>query len=490
MKKIIFLFLIYSQISFASFNLNSNIERSYSSIMNLEFDVAKNILEKERNVNPENGFILLHENYIDFLTIIINEDFNYFNTHKSYKSERLASINNTDNLSPYFLYSKAEINLQWAFARLKFGQYAKASIEILNAYRMLEENKILFPEFNLNNKGLGLLHTLLGAIPDEFSWILNMTNLNGDIALGIHELDLVLNDTNLLMYEQETLFIISFLRMNLDKDKSAYLMYLQRIGDRYKENILLNFTAARLSYTLGQNDKCIKILSDRPSSLSKLNFYYLDYLQAMAYMYKLDLHSAKKKFRYFLTNYNGNNYVKSAYHKLALISFLQNNQEETSNNLNNVVVKGTLYIDEDKVSFKDAQENKLSHPFLIRSRLLYDGGYYYQSLSEIKQFIKLLDLSSLDMQAEYWYRLARIYSKLDYDQKDIFDSYNMSLEKGVNSKKYYAPMSALQIALIYEDQNNLSKAKHYFKSCISMSGFDYQRGIHQKAKAGLNRISN
>jgi hypothetical protein len=51
-------------------------------------------------------------------------------------------------------------------------------------------------------------------------------------------------------------------------------------------------------------------------------------------------------------------------------------------------------------------------------------------------------------------------------------------------------MSALQIALIYEDQNNFSKARYYFNSCISMSGFDYQRGIHQKAKAGLNRISN
>ena len=75
---------------------------------------------------------------------------------------------------------------------------------------MLEENKILFPEFNLNNKGLGLLHTLLGAIPDEFSWILNMTNLNGDIALGIQELNLVLNDTNLLMYEQETISLYTY----------------------------------------------------------------------------------------------------------------------------------------------------------------------------------------------------------------------------------------------------------------------------------------
>ena len=49
-------------------------------------------------------------------------------------------------------------------------------------------------------------------------------------------------------------------------------------------------------------------------------------------------------------------------------------------------------------------------------------------------------------------------------------------------------MSALQIGLLYEQENNMQQAKYYFNKCLSMSGFDYERGIHQKAKSGLSRI--
>ena len=43
--------------------------------------------------------------------------------------------------------------------------------------------------------------------------------------------------------------------------------------------------------------------------------------------------------------------------------------------------------------------------------------------------------------------------------------------------------------LIYEEQNDFENAKIYFDKCLEMSGFDYERGIHQKAKAGKERIN-
>ena len=51
-------------------------------------------------------------------------------------------------------------------------------------------------------------------------------------------------------------------------------------------------------------------------------------------------------------------------------------------------------------------------------------------------------------------------------------------------------MSALQIAIEYEKMGEKQKAKSYYNKCLSMKDFDYQRGIHLKAKAGLNRIAN
>jgi tetratricopeptide (TPR) repeat protein len=51
-------------------------------------------------------------------------------------------------------------------------------------------------------------------------------------------------------------------------------------------------------------------------------------------------------------------------------------------------------------------------------------------------------------------------------------------------------MSALQIGLIYENKKDYKKALIYFERCLSLSDFDYERGIHQKAKVSLSRITN
>ena len=78
MQKFILLLLLFSRFSFASFDMNENMQSSYSHIIALEFDEAKLKIAEEQLANPENGFIYLHKNYIDFLTIIIGEDFVLF----------------------------------------------------------------------------------------------------------------------------------------------------------------------------------------------------------------------------------------------------------------------------------------------------------------------------------------------------------------------------------------------------------------------------
>ena len=72
----------------------------------------------------------------------------------------------------------------------------------------------------------------------------------------------------------------------------------------------------------------------------------------------------------------------------------------------------------------------------------------------------------------------------------LIKRFEKSYELGKNTTNYYAPMSALQIGLIYEKQNRFEQAEIYFEKCLAMSNFDYERGIHQKAKAGVSRISD
>lgn len=490
MRKLTLVFLFFSQLAFASFDMNKNMQKSYSHIINLEFEKATILLAKEQSQNPENGFIPLHKNYIDFLTILITEDFNYFKSHENFKDVRLGLLDDNDKNSPYYLYSKAEVSLQWAFSRLKFKQYLTAAYELLKAYKLLEENQEKFPDFTLNNKGLGLIHALLGAVPKEFNWILNLGGFKGSVSLGLSELDAVLNDNRFVMYEDEVLFLLSFLQINLGNNDALCQKYLDRIGDGYQDNLLLNFVAARLSHNLGQNDYCLTVLKNRPNNSGSVKFHYLDYLQGMSYLYTLDFKNAQQRLEYFLANFRGVNYIKSANHKLVWIAFLQNNTEMKRTYFARVISDGNTSIDEDKVALKDAQSNYISHPMLLKTRLLYDGGYYSLALSELNQIEGDQYFSSETNQIEYWYRLARVKSKLNNSEKVIIEDYTKALEKGRNSSSYYAPMSAFQIGLIYEKKDDFQQAKFYFNKCLSMSGFDYERGIHQKAKAGLDRISD
>ena len=490
MRKLILIFLLLSQLAFASFDMNDNMRKSYSHIINLEFEKATFLLAKEQSQNPANGFISLHKNYIDFLIIIITEDFNYFESHEKFKHERLDLLDDNDKNSPYYLYSKAEISLQWAFSRLKFEQYPTAAYELVKAYNLLELNQQKFPNFTLNNKGLGLIHALLGAVPKQFHWILNIAGLNGSISLGFSELDAVLNDNRFTMYDDEVLFLLSFLQINLGNNDGYSQRYLDMIGDRYKDNLLLSFAAARLSHNLGQNDYCLSVLQNRHDNSKAVKFYYLDYLQGMSYLYALDYKNAQRKFEYFLENFSGVNYIKSANHKLAWIAFLQKNTKNQLTYLDRVILDGNALIDEDKVAFNDAKlvNRYNTNPRLLRARLLYDGGYYQKARLEISS------VNSLDKYSgfydEYWYRLARIESKLNFENEKVIKYYQKVYEFAENSTRYYAPMSALQIGLIYEKRVNTKQAKLYFKKCLLMSGFDYERGIHQKARAGLERISD
>ena len=89
------------------------------------------------------------------------------------------------------------------------------------------------------------------------------------------------------MYHQEILFLTAFLQLNMTNDEKAYQQLLGKIGEDYTENYLLNFAAARLAHSLGENELCIKVLENCPAVQGKYPFYYLDYLLGMSYLYKL-----------------------------------------------------------------------------------------------------------------------------------------------------------------------------------------------------------
>ena len=88
---------------------------------------------------------------------------------------------------------------------------------------------------------------------------------------------------------------------------------------------------------------------------------------------------------------------------------------------------------------------------------------------------------------EYDYRKARVYHELD-QLEDALIKYDETIRIGESRDYYYACNAALQSGLIYERLDRPASAKRYYEKCLDISPSDYQTSLHQKAKAGLDRL--
>ena len=69
---------------------------------------------------------------------------------------------------------------------------------------------------------------------------------------------------------------------------------------------------------------------------------------------------------------------------MAWIAYLNDDLKLRDYYLEKVKENGNIYLDEDKQAQEQAENRVISHPILLRSRLLYDGGYYQKALSELE----------------------------------------------------------------------------------------------------------
>jgi tetratricopeptide (TPR) repeat protein len=485
----IFLLLTYSSVE-ANFDFNISCKTAYFQITSLKVLSARTLITTEKQQNPTNQIPVLLENYIDFLSIFVSEDQKQYELLRPSQKLRLLALEKDDKNSPYYLYSQAEINIQWAFVKIKFGDYVSAATDINSAYKLLVKNQLAHPHFIPNQKSLGLLHILIGSIPDQYKWVADIIGLDGNVNQGVRELKNAIslskqnNEFSFLL--PECAFLLAFVLSNLEADSKDLEQHYQLLTSLDTSNLLLFYSKARIANQLGKNDEVIGILTKYPKGKDYLPFPYLDYLLGKALLNKLDT-KANIPFQNFIIHFKGRNYIKSAHHKIAWFHLIVKNDPLLySKAMANVLITGNTVIGEDKEAQKEAETKSPPNFILLKSRLLFDGGYYLKAMQ------MLLDQSSVYFkptkdELEFYYRLARINHKLENTAKAI-SLYETTIRNGENYPYYYAAYSAFMLGFIYEAQKNMEMAEYYFKKCISMKPHEYKETVDAKAKAALNRI--
>ncbi len=493
MRRLLLLFFILFNLTVkADYQWTENCLSAYNYASKLNFKQSRLLLADEKLANPNNLIPIYIESQINFLESFINEQNSDLEKLKTNNEIRIKILEENEIKSPYKKLCIAEMYLQKALARVKFEEYIGCIYDVRKAYILLSENQKEFPEFKPNLRGLGLIHSLVGAIPKNYSWVTSLLGLSGTIAQGLGELNLLLTSTNqqpeLTYLRDETIVMLTFLEMNLGKDRND-LKIRNRLSNlnELNEKPLLQFAKSVFHASNGENDSVISILADRKKNSESSNLSYLDFMEGTALLNNLNL-SAINNFKKYIETFKGKSYINSAWQRVAWIKLLQGDKEGYLLNMSNCNLsnRGKSIVDEDKQALNDSKGTEIPNIILLRSRLLFDGGYYSKSLQELAGKT-ITNFPSQKDQLEFSYRLARIFDKQNNFDKALY-LYEQTLKNGINYTYYFAANSALLIGKIYEDQHNKLKAVEYYKKVLTLRNHEYQNSIDQKAKSGLNRL--
>ena len=476
-----------AQVRAQSFDFNDNCRSAYQALTSLKLQQGSALLKAEKKEHPDNLVVNYLENYYDFLSIYTSDERRLYNDLKRNEDIRLSMLAEGDSRSPYFLFSLAEVNLQWAALDIKFGEYLKAVFEIRRAFKALEQNQNKFPGFGANKKSLGVLYALLGSVPDKYKWGVTLLGMEGNVELGMSYLRQLVDsgDKAGYIYHDETVIYYAFLLLNLHNKSDLAWQTLQTNGFPLQDNLMSVYTSAHLGVYGKHNAEALKILEERPTSDSFATFPFLDYLTGLARLSSLEP-GADTYFKKFLVTYKGENHIKSAYQKIAWCYLLKGDTVNYMHYISKAIKAGDATLDADKQALKEAEEHRVPNPLLLRARLLYDGGDYTKAMT-VMAGTNENAFRSADDKTEYLYRLARIYGETSKPDSALI-CYARAIEKGKDLPRYFAANAALASAQIYEARGDKEKAIFYYNLCISFPNHEYKNGLDQKAKAGLNRL--
>jgi len=456
-------------------------------MISLRIREASELLEEEQRQHPQNLIPVLIANYGDCLTLLFNGDPREYALRKGNLEKRLELIGKGDEDSPWYQYCKGALYFQWAAVRIRFNEYWTAGTEFRKSFLQLKENRKRFPGFRNTQVLLGLEEAIVGTVPDSYKWISSMLGMKGDVKRGTAQIVDFLDrrDGSASLMREEAIFFYCYLKFTLLSDHKAVWKYLDESALDFRNNLLYAFMKA--NFALNDNKAAVaeQVLRNRNQGSEYLEVPVFSYQMGEALLQRMDS-DCIGYFQKFLNRYRGRLFVKDAYQKMSYYYLSQGNIPRAAAYKNKIKTAGTAQVDADKQAQRYAENGVLPNPFLLKARLLCDGGYFSQALEQLKGS-RASDFSNIGDRLEFNYRYARIYTLMGQPVKAI-PFYEATITMGSARPEHFAARSALEMGQIYEQAGQHDKAIACYKRCLAMKNHDFKSSLDQKAKAGINRL--
>ena len=464
---------------------STQVQLAYHDVLRLKLDAA---LTQLNNTAPSPADLPLHlytENLADALELLLTEDRALYGAKKDNEKQRIRRLQSLSNADPYKEFSIAEIRLQWAFVKLKFGDEMAAVWGLTQAYRTIQRNDQNFPDFMPNKKTLGLLNSVFGAVPQQYHWLLSILRLKGATVEGRAQLASIASAQNLFSTEAQVM--LHLIDIYLLEKREETLHSFRKIATNTSNNKLIQYLYAMILIKTNEAEAALTAL-EAMDALSEeyLHISMADYLKGEIYLQKGLYDRSARRFAAFLSSYKGDNFVKDSYYKLFLSQWLLGNEQQAHHYLELARNNGTTSSEADKYAARQVAANIWPERTILKIRLATDGGYYEHAKTLVDAHTDA-DFHTVHDQVEFVYRKARLADK-QRKSSEAVKHYKETIEKSGNNHWYYAPNAALQLGYYYKQKGDIGTAKGYFEKAMSYEGHEYKNSIDYKAKVALQQL--
>lgn len=473
-------------ISGKDFDFTPNLQRAYQEIIKFKVVSARHLLTKE---NPNNGIKILLDDYIDMIFLLNNGSQEEYKKLLENEGERLDLIDNLDKTSPYNRFIKAEIKLHWVPIKFRFGNETKAAWNFIQANKLLKENVKLFPHFIPQQKSLGLIHIIIGSIPESYTWVTNLMGLRGNLQKGQEELNRAIKDT---IFGTEVQFYNFYLQSYLlcfSANKSEQLL---KFANTHPDYLSISFLTSAILMRDNKSNDALQLIEKRPSGNEYLVMPIFNYLKGEIALQQEDYSQAISYYLAYSNNFKNPIFQKDAALKIFYAYWLSNNEEKALVYLNKISHVGNTLADVDKIAQKFYEnyisKKSLPNKLLIKARFAFDGGFYDKAIRAIDD-IKQQQMLNPKEEAEYYYRKGRIYHKVNKIEQAII-SYKKSIQLCESKEWGFGANSTLQLGYIYQELGNLERAKIFFNQAIAYKKHESKNSVDIRAKAALREFTN
>ncbi len=484
---LVFFILILKLSAKADFNYDANCVDAYKAILDLRMNDAKALLQKEKQQDPQNGIVMLLENYVDYFSIMASESKADYQRLKDNRSARVSALEDNDRNSPFYLYAQAQVYLQWSFIKAKFGDFVSSAWDAKKARGLLNDNEEKYPGFTPDQISLALVNVIFGSIPASFQGITRFMGMTGNVQAGVKKLEELHNGmpkSKYSFYNSEVIFFLCTADINALHNLNDYQRLTTYLSEMNSGSLLRAYLQGYVAAKTAHNDDVISFLEAAPKSADYIKVPSINYMLGCARLNRQDNMPPGPLFDY-VKEFRGINLIKDAYLKLAYYYLLQGDQGKYDYFVKLVKTKGYSTDEKDQQALWEANDTKPDLD-LLKARFYFDGGYYSKALAKLNGN----DENSFKLQRDkiqYYYYLGRIYDRTG-KTSDAILNYQRAMNIGKATKYYFAANAALSIGKIYEDKKDRARAADFYNQALSMKDHQYQTDIDNDAKAGLKRV--